>query len=231
MSSLTDLFADSHAEEGLRARKKRRTRTEISDVATQLFAERGFDDVTMADIATAAEVSVKTIFNYFGSKEELYFDRAGELQDVFSSTVRARAPGTTILAALRRLLVDNVMPFPGSGWRRLGVPEDYERMRAYLAVEEGTPVLRARRLVIGTELAISLAAVIASELGREEGDDAVQLLATLLIGVLHLRDQVLREGVLQRRAARSVRGRVTGAMNAAFDRLDLAFADLDREAG
>jgi AcrR family transcriptional regulator len=227
MSASTAVIAESLAQEGLRARKKRRTRTEISDVATRLFAERGFDEVTLADIAAAAEVSVKTIFNHFGSKEELYFDRAGELQDVFVATVTERPAGVTVLEALRRLLVDNVMPFPGAGWRALGDPQEFERLRSYLAVEEGAPALRARRMVIGEELGGALAAAVGAEAGRRADDDAVRALAHFLIGVLHRRDHVVRAGVLERRSARSVRAQVTRAMNEAFDRLERAFPDLN----
>lgn len=228
MSSLTALFAESLAEEGLRARKKRRTRTEISDVATRLFAERGFDEVTLADIAEAAEVSVKTIFNHFGTKEELYFDRAGEMQRVFETTITDRAPGTSVLFAVRRLLVDNVMPFPGLGWRQLGSPEGYERLRSYLAVEDGAPVLRARRLVIGAELGASLEAVLAFELGRGDGDTGVRALAAFLVSALHVRDQVIRAAMRECRPPRRVRAEVTAAVGDAFDRLDVAFADMDQ---
>src|SRR3954465_5975723 len=75
---------------GLRERKKARTRLEISDVATRLFAEHGFEEVTLSQIAAAAEVSIKTIFNYFGSKEELYFDRADEMRDAVIATIAER---------------------------------------------------------------------------------------------------------------------------------------------
>src|SRR4051794_37232709 len=64
---------------GLRAFKKARTRLAISDVATRLFVEHGFEHVTVAQIAEAAEVSTKTVFNYFTSKEELFFDRAEDV--------------------------------------------------------------------------------------------------------------------------------------------------------
>ena len=75
------------AQPGLRERKRLRTRREISDVATRLFVERGFERVTLAEIAEAADVSVKTIFNHFGSKEELFFDRVDEVRARFESTV------------------------------------------------------------------------------------------------------------------------------------------------
>src|SRR3954449_4428781 len=98
------------AADGLRDRKKRRTREAISDTATQLFIEHGFEEVTLAQIADAAEVSVKTIFNHFGSKEDLYFDRAGEMLEGLRTTIVDRPAGMTTLEALRRLLTENVVP-------------------------------------------------------------------------------------------------------------------------
>ncbi len=62
--------------EGLRERKKRQTRQHISDVATGLFLERGFDAVTIAEVAEAADVSVNTVYNYFPAKEDLFLDRS-----------------------------------------------------------------------------------------------------------------------------------------------------------
>ncbi len=103
---------------GLRERKKAATRRAISDVATRLFMERGFDAVTMAEVADAAGVSVKTIFNYFGSKEDLYLDRDAELRAHLLQAVTGRGPGVTITAALGALLAENRIP-DGRGW---GVP-------------------------------------------------------------------------------------------------------------
>src|SRR3712207_6346563 len=97
---------------GLRERKKQRTRQEISDDAPRLIIGRGFEHVTLAKIADAAEVSVKAILNHFGSKEELFFDRADKDRDGITRTIAGRPPGTTITEAVRRLLVDNVVVFP-----------------------------------------------------------------------------------------------------------------------
>src|SRR5689334_9757687 len=72
------------------ARKKTQTRLAISNVATQLFIERGFDHVTIAEVAAAANVSVNTIFNYFANKEELFFDRGEEVAEEPSRIVRDR---------------------------------------------------------------------------------------------------------------------------------------------
>lgn len=80
--------------EGLRERKKRRTRQYISDVATGLFLERGFDEVTVAEVAEAAEVSVNTVYNYFPAKEDLFLDRSKGVVDRLARYVRGRDPGS-----------------------------------------------------------------------------------------------------------------------------------------
>jgi AcrR family transcriptional regulator len=90
------------ADHGLRERKKRATRQLISDVASGLFIRRGFEEVTVAEIAEAAGVSKMTVFNYFPRKEDLFLDRhADRLADLVSA-VRSRPPGTSAAAALRR---------------------------------------------------------------------------------------------------------------------------------
>lgn len=76
--------------EGLRERKKRETRQRISDIATGLFLERGFMDVTIADVAEAADVSVNTVYNYFATKEDLFLDRSKGVVDRLARWVRGR---------------------------------------------------------------------------------------------------------------------------------------------
>lgn len=125
------------AELPLRERKKRATRQRISNVASALFRERGFDQVSVAEVARAAEVSTMTVFNYFPRKEDLFLDRIPEAVEMFSGAVRDRAPGETPLAALRRLaleLLDRRHPLvsPDSGF-----PDFWE-------VVADSPALRAR---------------------------------------------------------------------------------------
>ena len=88
----------------LRERKKRLTRQHISDIATRLFVLRGFDTVTVAEIADAAAVSKMTVFNYFPRKEDLFFDRGPEAVAVLTATIRERATDETPIGALRRVL-------------------------------------------------------------------------------------------------------------------------------
>src|SRR3984957_10258802 len=89
-----------HPGEGLRERKKRITRQQISDVATTLFVVRGFDRVTVAEIAEIVGVSEKTVFNYFPTKESLVFDRADEGIEKLSKALRERAPGESPVRAM-----------------------------------------------------------------------------------------------------------------------------------
>ncbi|MEU8683350.1 helix-turn-helix domain-containing protein [Streptomyces sp. NPDC048611] len=89
----------------LRERKKLRTRQRISGEATLLFIQRGFDNVTVAEVARAAEVSTMTVFNYFPRKEDLFLDRIPEAQELIVRAVRERGAGEPPLAALRRLVL------------------------------------------------------------------------------------------------------------------------------
>lgn len=98
-----------------RESKKRETRQRISDVATRLFHERGFDAVTLDEIAVAAEVSRMTIFNYFARKEDLVLDRQDDLElRFFREAIGARLPGQSPIDALRGVvgeLRDKKHPF------------------------------------------------------------------------------------------------------------------------
>jgi len=92
---------------GLREQKKQETREAIVDAAMRLFVERGFEGVTVADVAEAARVSVKTVFNYFATKEDLFFDEADARRDALVACVREREVGESLLAAVRRSAVAN----------------------------------------------------------------------------------------------------------------------------
>jgi AcrR family transcriptional regulator len=86
---------------GLRERKKRQTREAIAAAAMELFQARGFDTVTVADVARAADVSEKTVFNYFPAKEDLVFHRGAERIAALIDAVRSRPPDTPLLEPFR----------------------------------------------------------------------------------------------------------------------------------
>jgi AcrR family transcriptional regulator len=93
------------APEGLRERKKRLTRTAIFEAAQRLFDQRGFEEVTVAEIADAANISVKTLFTYVRSKEELIFGDSPTVLDAVAGAVRNRRLGETPLVAAAKGLM------------------------------------------------------------------------------------------------------------------------------
>ena len=105
---------------GLRERKKARTRQVIADAAARLFAQRGYEQVAVSDVAREAEVSEQTVYNYFQTKEQLVTDRDQLVQDELSRMIRTRAPGTTPAAAIREYVLDTVegiRRIPAGQWR------------------------------------------------------------------------------------------------------------------
>jgi AcrR family transcriptional regulator len=96
------------AEPGLRDRKKARTRQLIADTAARLFAERGYEQVTVSEIARAAEVAEQTLYNYFPTKEQLVTDREQQVQRQLTDLIRARPAGISPAAAIREFVLQTV---------------------------------------------------------------------------------------------------------------------------
>src|SRR5256885_17135566 len=117
---------------GLREFKKQRTRQAIADTAMRLFVERGFDHVTVHEVAEAAGVSEKTVFNYFPTKEDLFYDEVPAREAALVAAVRERKAGESILDALRRQNVGNC--------GRMSSP----RFAAFARIIEESPALRAK---------------------------------------------------------------------------------------
>jgi AcrR family transcriptional regulator len=134
-----------------RARKKARTREQIRTVAQDMFAERGFDSVTIADVAREADVAVQTVFNHFPAKEDLFFDGRVPWVAGPADAVRSRAPGVTALNALRTYLVEAVHDLVGS--------HSTAPRRCYVATLEASDTLRSheRELVHDAELRLTAA--------------------------------------------------------------------------
>ena len=107
-------------EVGLRARKKARTRRVIADAAARLFAERGYEQVAVSDVAREAEVSEQTVYNYFQTKEQLVTDLHPYFQQELDRRIRTRARGTSPAAAIRELALDaveGIRRVPAEQWR------------------------------------------------------------------------------------------------------------------
>ncbi|GAA3146220.1 TetR/AcrR family transcriptional regulator [Streptomyces echinatus] len=156
--------------EGLRERKKRQTRQYISDVATGLFLERGFEAVTVAEIAEAANVSVNTVYNYFPAKEDLFLDRSAGVVDRLARWVRGRPEGESAAVAVLRELreeVESVSP-------RVGLFAGYA---SFMTVVEEAPALRSRLWAIAQEVQGNLEQVLREETGAADGDELPYLMA------------------------------------------------------
>lgn len=157
-----------------RARKRLATRETISLVATTLFLERGFDRVTIDDIAEAADVGRMTVFNHFPRKEDLFFDREAEGRDVLRAALRDRDPADPPVVAMQRLahrLVDG-----GTPWL-VFTPESC----GFVETVEGSEALRARARAIRDEIATEMKADLAAAVGRPATDPAAHLAADLLL--------------------------------------------------
>lgn len=157
-----------------RAQKRLATRQGISDVATRLFLERGFDHVTVDEIATAAGVGRMTVFNYFPRKEDLFFDRDEESRAILREALLQRGPGVTPIEASRRLahrLVAEQSPFVLFNATSQG----------YVATIEGSETLRARARAIRDELTQVVAAALGECVDREPTDPVACLAASLLL--------------------------------------------------
>ncbi|MGW6282551.1 TetR/AcrR family transcriptional regulator [Kribbella sp. NPDC055071] len=101
------------AEPGLREVKKARTRRLIAETAARLFAERGYEQVTVSEVARAAEVAEQTLYNYFPTKEDLVIDREQQIQDQLGELIRNRPEGTTPAAAIREFVLATVADIDG----------------------------------------------------------------------------------------------------------------------
>jgi AcrR family transcriptional regulator len=109
---------------GLRERKKQRTRETIINVAMELFAERGYEHTTIAEIADAAEVSPRTIFAYFPTKEDIVFCDLPDVQERLARALRERPEGATALDALRDFIAASFGPDPTRELRKRIVAHD-----------------------------------------------------------------------------------------------------------
>ncbi|MFG3337506.1 TetR/AcrR family transcriptional regulator [Streptomyces tendae] len=156
--------------EGLRERKKRQARQYISDVATGLFLERGFEAVTVAEVADAANVSVNTVYNYFPAKEDLFLDRSKGVVDRLSRWVRGRRDGESAAYAVLRELRDEVE----SVSPRVGLMDGYA---AFMKVVHESPALRSRMWAIGQEVLVNLEETLREETGAPAEDPLPGLMA------------------------------------------------------
>ena len=196
---------------GLRERKKQETRQLIADTARRLFTERSFDAVTVAEVARAANVSEKTVFNYFPTKEDLVYSRLEAFEDELLAAIRERGPGETVLSAFRAFL------FQPRGVFALGESDDGAatgQIQAITRMITESPALLARERLVFARYTESLAALIATE-SRAGPDDVEPRVVAGAILAVH---RALIDYVRRRTIAGASAGTISRGVRAEGDR-------------
>ena len=191
---------------GLRERKKQRTRQLLSETARRLFSERGFERVSVAEIAREADVSEMTVFNYFPSKEDLVYSGLETFEDQLLTAIRDRPPGQTVIAAFGEFILEP---------RGLLTTNDDAAARELIAVTRmiaASPALLAREQQIFARYTDTLAQLIATETGARAGDPRPYVVANALIGIhrdliSYVRGRLDAGASDRRRLARQARSR------------------------
>ncbi|WP_406350099.1 TetR family transcriptional regulator [Streptomyces sp. NBC_00658] len=187
----------------LRELKKEQTRQRIAETAWRLFAERGFDRVTVVEVAREAQVSEATVFNYFPIKEDLFYSRFEAFGEQLVEAVRSREPGESALTAFRRQLLAS-----GGLLARVeaGDTDALNQLRTVNRMIANSPALQAREQRTLTTCADALAATLAAESGAPDDEFTARVTANALLGVHralldHVRHRILTDDEPARLAA------------------------------
>jgi AcrR family transcriptional regulator len=173
---------------GLRERKKQQTRQHIFDVAHRLFRDKGFERVSVAEIARAADVSEVTVFNYFPVKEDLFYGGMQFYEEQLIDAVRNRPSGEPAIKAFKRCLL--------AGAQSLERKETADAIRAAGRIISASPSLAARERDIVDRYVAQLARLLAAQTGDEPPDVEPIAAAHALMGahralVAHVRERAL----------------------------------------
>ena len=202
-------------DEGLRERKKRMTRVAIAAVAMRLFAERGFDEVTVAEIARAADVSEKTVFNYFPAKEDLAFNRGAERQAAVVAAIRERPAGEPLTRPFRRqthAFLDRLEHEP------------LDDLTIVPRLVAGSSALR-ERLFLGWEREMEvLAPVLAEQAGVPEDDLVARVVARSLAWAHRLVFRAALDALLADRPRAELAAELRVQADRAYDQLEQGLA-------
>jgi AcrR family transcriptional regulator len=201
---------------GLREDKKQRTRREIADTAMRLFATRGFDHVTVAEVAEAADVSEKTVFNYFPTKEDLFYDEVPAREEALRQAIRGRRPGESILASLRRLQSGECPRMCSPGFA------------VFARIIEESPALQAKELEVMARFSAALAETIQEELGVDERD--ARIAAGLLVSVYRQLFRAARKQALAGRNGPAAVRRLRADLERAYQLLEHGLGGLGQGA-
>jgi AcrR family transcriptional regulator len=180
----------------------------------RLFVTRGFDHVTVAEVAEAAGVSEKTVFNYFPTKEDLFFDEVPARLEAMVSGIRGRGDGESVFAALREQQLRNV--------KRITSPQ----FAHFARVIEESPALQAKELDVMAYLADGLAATLREQLGASELEASIA--ANAIISTQWQLFRNARANALAGRHGPAAERRLRNEVNRAHDLLEHGLSALER---
>ncbi|VVJ22352.1 Transcriptional regulator [Amycolatopsis camponoti] len=193
--------------ETLRERRKRELRQQLSDTATVMFLERGFDAVRVADVARACGVTEKTVFNHFGSKEELLADRWDTHVDALGARLAEAEPLDAALEVLGEELDFLVASARRHGW---------EEIRRFGELVRTTPALVAHHRAARDRLTEAAVQALATRAGTTPDDPVVRITAAAVTGLWNVYALSLQRHLPKgaARAAREVRADLARAADA-----------------
>jgi AcrR family transcriptional regulator len=216
-------YRAEHPDEGLRERKRRLTRHLIADAATAMFASRGFDAVTVSEIADRANVSMKTLYNYFPTKESMVLDDADELIDGIAAALRDRPAGMSITDAFTGALEAGL-----DGFDLLDDELAAYVATTFAAMVTQTPALHAHWLETQDRLARVAAEQLALQAGLDPADPGPAVAGWALAGLVQVdMDSRVRHIHAGRRGAQ-LRDAIAGDVRRAADLLETGLASLAR---
>ncbi|MER6289428.1 TetR/AcrR family transcriptional regulator [Streptomyces sviceus] len=214
--------------EGLREQKKRRLRQRLSDTATEMFLERGFDAVRVSEIAQACGVSEKTVFNYFPTKESLILDRGETTLDA----LRAGLADTdhSAVETVLRILSDELRAM--TSW--IAAQEDPHQaaamIRRFGALTRSTPSLRAYHRDMTDRLVAAAADALARRVRKSPDDPEPQIAAAALLGLWSIQFRSLGKHLDGTRPATRIHEAVTADVRRAAQLLDAGLASFEGAA-
>jgi AcrR family transcriptional regulator len=179
--------------EGLRERKKREMRRRIADCATKLFIARGFENVTLQDIAASAKTSKVTVLNYFQQKEDLFFNVGDHVLPLVREALAERGRRSPI-ATLRALVAQRV---------NQEAPIVDRRIARYWQTVSESSSLRARALELLVATEQGLGALLAASIGAPKNDRVAHLIATVLVAAWRV---AFGEAIRSLRSAKAAKG-------------------------
>jgi AcrR family transcriptional regulator len=173
--------------EGLRERKKRATRRLISDTATAMFLEGGFDEVKVTDVAEACGVSEKTVYNYFPTKESLLLDREAELAALIWQALGPGSPERSPVEGALELL-GLQLDEQYATWLSIGIP----LFRRFGELVDATPSLRAAERDMSERLVQVAAEAMAARAGVSPDEPEPRIAATAVLGLWRIQSDAVR---------------------------------------